>query len=259
MEDDKDTTEIEGWKKKLLSQPEGVERYIKDIPAEIAEALSNDPDVGHSVSEAIRTHATTNHMHTEDAAAHEHQDSWTSLMEETEAGPADDELEEEGAEAAGGRSAVMARRDKEARDEREEQAKKLSLYALIQRMDVGGKAKLARSGDKDARTILIKDGSKQVSLSVLDNPKITIQEIEMIAASRNVSEDILRTIGTNKDWCKSYTVILALVNNPKTPMGVSLTHLSRILLRDLRFLSKSKGIPEVIKVSAKKMVQKKTI
>jgi len=258
MEDEKDIKDLAEWKKRLLSQPDGAEGYIKDMPAEIAEALVSDPEVVRTLSNANTPPTLANHLNDEDAvAAHEHQDGWTALMDEP--GAAQDELEEEGPDDAGGMSAVIARREKEDKEQKDEQTKKLSMYALIQRMDVGGKSKLARSGDKDARTILIKDGSKQVSLAVLENPKMTIQEIEMIAASRNVSEDILRTIGTNKDWCKSYTVILALVNNPKTPVGVSLTHLPRILLRDLRFLARSKGIPEVIKVSAKKMVQKKTL
>ena len=139
----------------------------------------------------------------------------------------------------------------------DEEARKLSLLARIQRLDVGERAKLARGGDKEARSILIKDSNRQVAMSVLANPKITVQEIEQIAASRNVSEDILREIGGNKDWCKSYTVILSLVNNPKTPIPISLTFLNRLFTRDLRFLSKSKGVPEVIRAMAKKQAEKK--
>ena len=139
----------------------------------------------------------------------------------------------------------------------DEEAKKLSLLARIQRLDVGERAKLARGGDKDARSILIKDSNRQVAMSVLANPKITVQEVEQIAASRNVSEDVLREIGGNKDWCKSYTVILSLANNPKTPIPISLTFLNRLFTRELRFLAKSKGVPEVIRVMAKKQAEKK--
>lgn len=139
----------------------------------------------------------------------------------------------------------------------DEQASKLSLLARIQRLDVGERAKLARGGDKEARSILIKDSNRQVAMSVLANPRITVQEVEQIAASRNVSEDILREIGGNKDWCKSYTVALSLVNNPKTPIPIGLTFLNRLFTRDLRFLAKSKGVPEVIRATAKRHADKR--
>jgi len=222
--------QVEHWKDLIISQPETLHHVLGEMPKEVAEALVKDPDIHPFISEMI-------------------------------AGTLPDTGEEEGEDPEGGGAggAEMASRARRQREDKEEQVKKLSLYAQIARLDVGAKAKLARSGDKDVRSILIKDGSKQVSLSVLDNPKITIQEIEMTAASRNVSEDVLRIIGNNNDWTKFYTVMLALVNNPKTPIGVSLTHLGKIHTRDLRFLAKSKGIPEAIKISAKKLAQKRTV
>ncbi len=101
--------------------------------------------------------------------------------------------------------------------------------------------------------ILIKDSSKQVALAVLANPKLTLHEVEIIAASRNVSEEVLREIAANKDWIKSYSVTLALVNNPKTPVPMGLTFLAKLRTRDLRFVGKNKGVPEVIRMSAKRL------
>ncbi|MGA2193338.1 MAG: hypothetical protein ABSG42_08205 [Nitrospirota bacterium] len=138
-----------------------------------------------------------------------------------------------------------------------EDEKKLGLMAQIQKLDIGQKAKLARSGDKEVRSILIKDSNKLVAMATLMNPKMTVQEIEMVAASRNVNDEILREIGKNKDWCKSYTVVLNLVNNPKTPVGITLSYVPRLTTRDLRFLAKSKGVPEPVRVTAKRLVEKR--
>jgi hypothetical protein len=154
-------------------------------------------------------------------------------------------------------AAMKARHEREERHEKEEQARKLSLLAQIQKLDVGEKAKLARSGDKDCRAILIRDSNKVVAAAVLANPRITIQEIEIIAASRNVGDDILKEVAGNRDWCKSYTVIHALVNNPKTPIPVSLTFIPKLLTRDLRFLAKSKGVPEAVRATAKRLAEKR--
>jgi len=230
MPDQDKKIDIEKWKKLVVSQGDKLDAEIRRIPREVVMELARDPEVGPRISEAINRTM---------GAGASHEGSRT------------------GSEVAA--AAIKARQNKLEKEQREEQEKKLSLVTRIQRMDIGEKAKLARDGDQAARSILIKEGNKVVALSVLANPKITQGEIEMIAASRNVSEEILREISNNRDWVKSYTVILALVNNPKTPVGISLTYLPRLLTRDLRFLAKSKGVPEVIRVSARKLAQKRQV
>lgn len=197
--------------------------------------------------------ADTTHPH--EQAVHGQADAEVAAgLEEHQTGQQDaDEGGEAGPERKESAAAIRVRHERG----EDEEARKLSLLARIQRLDVSERAKLARGGDKEARSILIRDSNRQVAMSVLANPKITVQEVEQIAASRNVSEDVLREIGGNKDWCKSYTVILSLANNPKTPIPISLTFLNRLFTRDLRFLAKSKGVPEVIRVMAKKQAEKK--
>jgi hypothetical protein len=151
-------------------------------------------------------------------------------------------------------AAMRARQEREEHALKEEaQTHKLGLQARLLKLDVGERAKEARSGDQEARMILIKDSNKLVALAVLSNPKLTLHEVEMIAASRNVSEEVLREIAANKDWIKSYSVTLSLVNNPKTPVPIGLTFLSKLRTRDLRFVGKNKGVPEVIRMSAKRI------
>jgi len=151
-------------------------------------------------------------------------------------------------------TAMRARQEHEEHEQEEEaQAHKLGLQARLLRLDVGERSKEARHGDQETRMILIKDSSKQVALAVLANPKLTLHEVEMIAASRNVSEEVLREIAGNKDWIKSYSVTLSLVNNPKTPVPMGLTFLPKLRTRDLRFVGKNKGVPEVIRMSAKRL------
>jgi hypothetical protein len=151
-------------------------------------------------------------------------------------------------------AAMRARHEREEHEQKEEaQAHKLGLQARLLKLDVGERSKQARMGDQETRMILIKDSSKQVSLAVLANPKLTLHEVEIISASRNVSEEVLREIAGNKDWIKSYSVMLALVNNPKTPVPMGLTFIPKLRTRDLRFVGKNKGVPEVIRMSAKRI------
>jgi hypothetical protein len=236
MSENDGVKDLDKWKKIISSESDKqLDTDIKSIPREVVMELARDPVLGPKISNAINR----------------------AMGQRGPSSGEEDVHKSAGASAAA--AAIKARQEKIAKEEKDEQERKLSLVARIQRMDIGAKAKLAREGDQAARAILIKEGSKVVSLAVLANPKITIQEIEMISASRNVSEEVLREIAGNRDWVKGYTVILALVNNPKTPISLTLPFLPRLLTRDLRFLAKSKGVPEVIRMSARKLAQKRQI
>jgi hypothetical protein len=116
--------------------------------------------------------------------------------------------------------------------------------------------RLARAikGTREERTILVRDPNRVVAVAVLSSPKITETEIESIAKMANVSDEILRIIGNTRTWTKSYAVVTALVRNAKTPVGVSMTLLHRLMERDVKALSVDRNIPEVLRVAARKKI-----
>ena len=69
-------------------------------------------------------------------------------------------------------------------------------------MSPAQKIKLALTGAKDARGMLIRESSKIIALSVLANPRITTGEVEFFAKSSNLSEDVIRKIGGNAEWTR---------------------------------------------------------
>ena len=135
--------------------------------------------------------------------------------------------------------------------------KKLNIMQQIQRMTVSQKIKLAMSGAKEARGLLIRESSKIVALGVLANPKLTIGEVEFFAKSTNLSEDVIRKIGINTEWTRKPTVISALVNNPKTPVGISLGFVPRLSVHDLSLLERSRNVPEAVRTAARTLIVKK--
>ncbi|MEJ2364358.1 MAG: hypothetical protein P8075_06575 [Deltaproteobacteria bacterium] len=134
-----------------------------------------------------------------------------------------------------------------------------SRYQEIQDLAVPEKVKLAMSGDKEARSILIKDSNKQIQMAVLDSPRITEPEIVAIANSRNVGEDILRKIASNRDWMKNYQVRVGLINNPKTPLTIGLRMINTLMISDLKRLAKSKGVSSVLTAAANRFLIKKGV
>lgn len=138
-----------------------------------------------------------------------------------------------------------------AEEEKEEEAG--GIYKQILGMKVSHKIKLALKGNKEARGILIKDSNKLVSSAVLKNPRITDGEVQVIAGAKSSIEDLLRLIGANPQWMRSYQIKLALINNPKCPNQLSQKILPMLYDKDLSSLCKSRGIPSALKQSAERL------
>jgi hypothetical protein len=137
--------------------------------------------------------------------------------------------------------------------------KKLNITQLVQRMSVAQKIKLALTGAKDARNLLIRESSKVIALGVLANPRITMGEVEFFAKSTNLMEDVIRKIGTNAEWSRKPAIASALVNNPKTPVGISLGFIPRLSERELALLEKSRNVPAPVRTAARNLIAKKKL
>jgi hypothetical protein len=111
---------------------------------------------------------------------------------------------------------------------------------------------LAMRGTREERAVLIRDPNKIVAVAVLSSPKVTDSEVESIAKMANVSEDVLRIIGQTRAWMKNYAIASALARNPKTPMGVSLNLLPRLLEKDVKALASDRNVPDVLRLAARK-------
>ncbi|PYR21330.1 MAG: hypothetical protein DMF98_22340 [Acidobacteria bacterium] len=102
------------------------------------------------------------------------------------------------------------------------------------------------------RASLIRDPNKMIAAAVLSSPKLSDSEVESFARMANVSEDVLRVIGSNRAWLKNYGVVVGLTKNPKTPVGMSMNLLSRLSDRDAAILSVDRNVPEALRAAARK-------
>jgi hypothetical protein len=132
-----------------------------------------------------------------------------------------------------------------------------SLYDQIVHMKVGERIKLALKGNREARNILIRDPQRLIQHFVLQNPRITEEEVIAIARNRNLDTDLLRKIGEHKYWPRNYQVKLALVTNPKTPLATALHFVPNLMERDIRFVAKSKNISSTIVGQARRLLMQR--
>jgi len=135
-------------------------------------------------------------------------------------------------------------------DGEEDQPAALSTLSVTDRM------KLAMRGTREQRSALIRDPNRLVAAAVLSSPKLTEAEVESIAKMSNVSEEVLRIVATNRNWIKNYTIIAALVRNPKTPPALSMRFIPRLVERDIKGLTVDRNVPEGLRLAARKILTK---
>lgn len=133
----------------------------------------------------------------------------------------------------------------------------LSKYKMSQLMGIAEKIKMALSGDKEWRSILVKDANKLVSGGVIKNPRITEAEILALVKAGVQNDEIMRLICANKEWIKNYKIRKALVENPRTPVPNALRYLATLGEKDIAAYAKSKNISSVISTQAKRLMLNK--
>ena len=134
-------------------------------------------------------------------------------------------------------------------------AERVSLIRKIMFMNTKDRMKLAMKGDREARGILIRDSNKVVCSAVVNNPRITEQEVENIAAMRTVSDEVLRLIALNRGWARAYPIIHNLARNPRTPIPTVMNILPRIRTKDLQSLTQNKNVSEAVRRQASRLQQ----
>jgi hypothetical protein len=140
-------------------------------------------------------------------------------------------------------------------DSGEVPTERVSLIRRIMFMTVKDRVKFAIKGDREARGVLIRDSNRVVAAAVIHNPRITDKEVENIAGMRTVSEEVLRLIGLNRAWTRSYTIIHNLARNPRTPFATAMTILPRIQMKDLKALAENRNVSENVRRQAYRLVQ----
>ena len=133
-----------------------------------------------------------------------------------------------------------------------------TLLQQISTMTVSQRVKFAMKGGSEARRTLIRDTNKVVQRAVLQSPRLTEQEVEAFASMTNLTDEILRMIGKNRNFRKNYNVIRNLLNNGKAPLDCSLGLLPMLNPPDLKKLGMNKNIPETLRATAVKLMRQRS-
>lgn len=178
------------------------------------------------------------------------------------AGRTEEEIEEvasayaDESEAEAPAAQEKARQKAEPEPEEEEGKKRSSSAAgRIRDLNVAQKVRLAMMGNATERGILIRDTNKIVCRAVIRSPAVSDSEAMIYAKNKSLLDEVIGYIASNKKWIRHYQMKLALVQNPKTPVGDAMRFLNYLRVNDLRLVARSKGVPGPITKAAKQLIK----
>lgn len=125
--------------------------------------------------------------------------------------------------------------------------------AQIRALPIPVRLKLARGAPRSLRNILVKDKNPLVAMSVMRRSAMSESEVELIAASRSVVEEVLNVIARDRQWSRKYSIVHALIRNPRTSVGLAVRLTPRLSPRDLRNLSRDRNVPEAVRNHAARL------
>lgn len=135
---------------------------------------------------------------------------------------------------------------------------RIKLEQKIAAMSPGKKIKLAYLGNKEVRSILIRDRSKMVATAVIKSGRLTDSEVLAYAGNRNLDSDVLREMAVNREWVRKYPVQVALVNNPRCPPSIAVKFVNNLQAKDLASLARNRNVSSVVFQAAVRLNRQKT-
>lgn len=115
---------------------------------------------------------------------------------------------------------------------------------------------LAVKADRSERAILLQDNDPRVLLSLLRNPRITVEEVARLARSSFLNLQIADTIMKAGHWMASLDVRLGLIHNAKTPPALALRILPTLPDAEVRNIARA-GTSMALKTAALRKLQGK--
>ena len=151
---------------------------------------------------------------------------------------------------------LLARESETAVDEAKAGEKNQNTWDRIRALSQMEKLLLAVKAERSERTLLIQDNDPRVLLSLLRNPRLTVEEVARMAKSSFLNYQIADVIMKTAQWMASLDVRLGLIHNPKTPPAFALRILPSLPVQDVRAIARD-GTSMPLKQAALRRLQGK--
>jgi hypothetical protein len=152
---------------------------------------------------------------------------------------------------------LLRRRDKPSAHQPPEPEERGSVNLPGRTLTLGERKMLARGHDRDQLDRLLRDPHPLVIKNLLGNPRITEQDVVRLAAKRPTYPDVQEEIAMSERWSVRARVRLALVQNPYTPIGLSVPILPLLLRHEIGEVAHSPELPSVLRAAAIDLLERR--
>jgi hypothetical protein len=126
-----------------------------------------------------------------------------------------------------------------------------SLQDALPEMRLGDKVTLARLATPPLLALLLADPGPQVIESALTNPRLREQDLVAWLRRADVRRVLVERTSASSRWTRCYSVQLALVLQPRTPLAIALQQITALVPRDLRRVSEDQSLHPLVRSSAR--------
>jgi hypothetical protein len=129
------------------------------------------------------------------------------------------------------------------------------LCDLLPEMRLGERMTLAKRAPTRVLRMLLGEGEARVLEAALINPRL--REEDLLAAIRDAraTPALFEAIAASFRWRESYAVRLALVLQPRTPLGIALSQITSLVPRDLRRVSETRELRPLLQAAARRAAE----
>ncbi|HXA20627.1 MAG TPA: hypothetical protein VN380_26850, partial [Thermoanaerobaculia bacterium] len=132
--------------------------------------------------------------------------------------------------------------------------KKQNIWDRVRALSQMEKILLAVKADRTERALLLQDNDPRVLLSILRNPRLTVDEVARLAKSSFLNFQIADVIIKTTQWMSSLDVRLGLIHNAKTPPAYALRILPTLPESEVRSIARA-GSNMQLKTAALRQLQ----
>jgi hypothetical protein len=123
----------------------------------------------------------------------------------------------------------------------------------LKAMNPQQKARVARSGSRSERQILMRDHNAEVLTALLNHPRIEEAEVLEVVKSPHTNNAIMKRVADNTKWMGNQDIRIAVVRSPKTPTPLAIKYLPTLPITELQTLAKMGNAREVLRKEALKI------
>ena len=117
-------------------------------------------------------------------------------------------------------------------------------------MRMGEKITLAKIATLPVLARLLAETDAKIAQACLINPRLREEDLVTAVRQDTVPAALLEAAAASSRWGNRYGVRLALVLQPRTPLGVALTQLTSLLDRDLERAAGAEGVKPLVRAAA---------